>query len=299
MPDHHDLIDAHHHLWDLEAVHYPWLMEQGVKRFFGDPAPIQRNYHVAQLKADMGALPISRSVHVQVGAAPDHTVKETAWVQSQADEGVGLPQAIVAFCDLAAKDAAGVLEQQLAYANVRGIRQIVGRAPAEDAVTGSDALLANPRWRSTLGQLPDLGLSFDLQLIPPQLPRMLKILQSMPQLKVAICHCGSPWDRSPEGLAHWGRYMREMAALPNVYCKLSGFGMFDPHWSSESIRDVVLPVIDAFGPQRCMWGSNFPVDSLAADYASVFARVGKLLAEFSADEQAQMLRDTAAGFYRI
>ena len=299
MSDSPVVIDAHHHLWDLQAVRYPWLMETGVRRFFGDPTPIQRDYRVADLRRDMADLPIRGSVHIQVGAAPGDTVTETAWVQSQADQNAGMPQAIVAFCDLASADADQVLDQQLRFANVRGVRQIVGRAPDEDAVTGSDALLDNPQWRQNLGRLPALGLSFDLQLIPPQLPRALQVLKQLPDLNVAICHCASPWDRSADGMAFWRRHIGLLAELPNVHCKLSGFGMFDPQWSSESIRDVVMPVIDAFGPGRCMWGSNFPVDSLAADYQAVFRRVNQLLTGLTEVERAQILARTAARFYSI
>ncbi|MDH3645037.1 MAG: amidohydrolase, partial [Gammaproteobacteria bacterium] len=134
------VVDAHHHLWDLEACDYPWLMARGVRRFFGDPTPIQKNYLVADLLEDAAGIPLRGSVHVQVGVAEGEEVKETGWLQ-KCSADTGLPSAAVAYCDLAAPSAPQVLEQQRNFPVVRGIRQIVGRSAEEDALTGSSALL--------------------------------------------------------------------------------------------------------------------------------------------------------------
>ena len=296
-----DIVDAHHHLWDLGAVHYPWLMETGVRRFFGDPTPIQKNYLASDLQNDVGELPVTRSVHIQVGAAEDQAVTETRWLQSIADDpnGPGFPNAIVAFCDLSGDDAMAQLDAQRQFGNVRGVRQIVGRSAEEDASTGSGALLDHPVWRSNLGRLPKLDLSFDLQLIPPQMPAAIAILDTVPDLNVALCHCGSPWDRTPEGLKFWRTQIAALAERPNTVCKLSGFGMFDHEWNASRVRDIVLTVIDAFGPNRCMFGSNFPVDKLYRDYQSVYANYFELLQEFDRHERSAMLSETARRFYRL
>ena len=96
------VIDAHHHLWDLDACHYPWLMERGVMRFFGDPTPIQRNYLAQELQHDAADFDLLGSVHVQVGVAPGDELRETEWLSNVADAD-GLPTAVVAFCDLSAR----------------------------------------------------------------------------------------------------------------------------------------------------------------------------------------------------
>lgn len=294
-----DIIDAHHHLWDLDAVRYPWLLERGVKRFFGDPTPIQKNYLLRDFDQDIGSLPVSRSVHVQVGTAPDQALVESEWLQSVSGTGIQKPQAIVAFVDLAADDVEENLDEQLAFPNVRGIRQIVGRSSEEDAKTRSAALLDDPDWAHGLTSLVPRGLSFDLQLIPSHIPKALSVLRQVPDLPVAVCHCASPWDRSHEGFSTWRRHIRALAELPQVFCKLSGFGMFDHNWTPESIRPIVLEVIDAFEPARCMFGSNFPVDKLHRDYASLYGAYFDIVADFKPAEKQALFCDTAAGFYRI
>lgn len=292
------IVDAHHHLWDLSVCHYPWLMAKGVKRFFGDPTPIQKDYLVADLREDACDYDLCGSVHVQVGTASGDELRETEWLQATA-ECEGLPSAIVAFCDLAREDAAAELQAQRTFSRLRGIRQIVGRSAEEDAATGSGALLDDPTWRANLGLLRDMGLSFDLQLVPGQMRRAADVLAAVPGLAVALCHCGSPWDQSAAGLRDWQRGLESLAALPDVYCKLSGFGMFDHGWSVASIRPLVESCIAIFGAERCMFGSNFPVDKLHASYADVWGAYEAIAVGYSSEDEAWLFGDTARAFYRI
>lgn len=292
------IVDAHHHLWDLDACHYPWLMARGVTRFFGDPTPIQKNYLPHDLLDDARDFELAASVHIQVGVAPGDVLKETAWLQSIGDND-GLPSAIVAYCDLDKPDVGDALQAQLQYANVRGVRQIVGRSQEEDARSGSGDLPDNPLWRENLKLLSDFGISFDLQLTPEQVPRVAEALSFAPNTRIALCHCGSPWDQSGRGLGSWRDGLRLLASMPNVFCKVSGLGMFDHDWSIDSIRPIVESCIDIFGTERTMFGSNFPVDKLHASYGKIWNAYQELTATLSDDEQNQLFCDTARAFYRI
>ena len=294
------IVDAHHHLWNLNKIHYPWLMERGVVRFFGDPTPIQHDYLADDFLDDIGDLPVTSSVHIQVGADSSDSIAETRWLQSEAQRiPHGIPNAIVAFCDLADDDTDTILDAQAESGNLRGIRQIVGRSPAEDANSGSGALLDNPNWIDNLARLPSRHLSFDLQLIPAQLPAVTKVLARIPDLRVALCHCGSPHDQSEDGLGLWRKGLARLAELPNVYCKLSGFCMFEQNWDAERVRKTALTAIDIFGVDRCMFGSNFPVEKLYVSYKTLYSSYLDIAAEFSESEQRDLLADTARRFYRI
>lgn len=292
------IVDAHHHLWDLGHCHYPWLMEKGVKRFFGDPTPIQQDYLVCDFRADIGALPVEKSVHIQVGVTPGDAVRETAWLQAMG-EAHGLPSAIVAFTDLTARDLSEQLDAHGQHDRLRGIRQIVGRSAEEDRRTGTQGLLADPAFLSGLRTLADRGLSFDLQLTPPLMHATADLLERVPELRVALCHAGSPSDFSEEGLAEWRTGLERLAHLPNLICKPSGFGMFQPGWTVPSIRPLVLTAIDIFGPERIAFGSNFPVDKLAAGYGRVMGAYSDITSDFGNAEREQMLAGTAELFYRL
>lgn len=285
-------IDAHHHLWDLNAVRYPWLMETGVSRFFGDPAPIQRDYLLSEFRADAEAQGIGGSVHVQVGAADGWA--EAQWVQKIADENPEWPMAQVVFCDLTSNDLKAQLNRYQTLSTVRGVRQIVGRAPGEDSATGTNALLDDPAFAEGLKRLGGRGLSFDLQLLPDLIEKAAGVLNQAPDTRVALCHCGSPHDRSEAGLSAWAASLRALSSLPQVTCKLSGLGMFEQNWTSQSVAPIVAACIGQFGPDRCMWGSNFPVDSLTSTYAELFGRITKLLTK---EQSARVLGKTATSFY--
>jgi predicted TIM-barrel fold metal-dependent hydrolase len=292
------IVDAHHHLWDLNAVHYPWLMEKGVRRFFGDPAPIQKDYLASDFRADIGALPVVKSVHIQVGVAPADSVKETMWLEEHAKAN-GVPHAIIAFVDLTADDVEAQLDAHAAASRLRGVRQIVGRSAEEDVRTGTASLITNSAFARGLRALAARGLSFDLQLVPPQMEAAADLLAGIPDLKLALCHGGSLSDFSADGRALWAAGIAALAALPNILCKVSGFGMFDNHWTDESVKPQFETLLDHFGPARMAFGSNFPVDKLYSDYASVWARFDALSAGLSSDERTAMFAENAESFYRI
>jgi predicted TIM-barrel fold metal-dependent hydrolase len=288
-------IDAHHHLWDLGHCNYPWLMAKGERRFFGDPGPIQQNYLPENFLAESPRYRPRKSVHIQVGVAAEDEVKETAWLQSLQP----CPHAIVAATDLRTVELGKHLAQHLQHERLRGIRQILGRHEKEDKKHGSNALLQDPAFLVGLKSLAERGLSFDLQMIPPQMDNVISLLRHVPTLKVVLCHAGSPWDQTSAGLDQWRKGLRGLAGLPNTYCKVSGLGMFNPNWDEAALRPLILDVLDVFGPDRVMFGSNFPVDKLYNSYDALWQAYDRVTADFSQSERQQMFYETAASFYRI
>ncbi|WP_170422287.1 amidohydrolase family protein [Ruegeria arenilitoris] len=287
-------IDAHHHLWDLNAVSYPWLMARGVERFFGDPTPIQRDYLLDEFRSEAEPCGVRASVHIQVGAK--NGLDEARWVQSVADANRDWPMAQVVFCDLTSADLSAQLDTFQSLTTVRGLRQIVGRAPGEDAQTGTNTLLDSAAFATGLQEAGRRGLSFDLQLIPELMEKTARVLAQAPETQIALCHAGSPHDRSPEGLRDWAQHQRALSALPHVTCKLSGLGMFDHTWTPDSIRPIIETCLDQFGPDRVMFGSNFPVDKLYGDYATLANAYHDLV---PVEAHQAVFQDTAARFYDL
>lgn len=291
-------VDAHHHLWDLQHCHYPWLMEKGVIRFFGDPAPIQKNYLVADLLKDFDDIPVKKSVHIQVGVSEEDSLKETQWLQNISDH-YAYPNAIIAFCDICSPHVEAVLDQHAQNAALRGVRQIIGRSAKEDAMTGTASLLNDDGFINNLNHLHQRNLSFDLQLTPPLMPLASEKLAQVEGLKIALCHAGSPSDFSKSGLQKWQEGLKSLATNPNMICKLSGFSMFNHDWTLEDIRPLILSAIDIFGPDRIAFGSNFPVDKLYASYSKMMQAYLEITQLFTAEEINQMFHKTAEEFYNI
>ncbi len=285
-------IDSHHHLWDLKDVHYPWLMEFGKPRFFGDPTPIQRDYLLAEHRAISHNNGFVASVHIQVGA--EDGLAEARWVDQVALANPEWPMVQVAFCDLTASDRENQLDQFQALKSVVGMRQIVGRSPEEDTKNGTNALIADPEFKAGLHSLASRGLSFDLQLIPELMKPMGKVLEQVPDLQVALCHAGSPYDRSSDGIAKWAAGLAQLSALQNVSCKLSGLGMFDHDWNAKSVRPIADVVMKQFGSDRVMFGSNFPVCSLSSSFDELMERHMAIVPE---EHHKAVFHDNAKRFY--
>jgi len=232
------------------------------------------------------------SVHIQVGA--EDGLAEARWVDQVARANPDWPMVQVAFCDLTASDRENQLDQFQALTSVVGMRQIVGRSPEEDAKNGTNALIADPEFKAGLQSLASRGLSFDLQLIPELMEPMREVLAQVPSLKVVLCHVGSPYDRSSEGIAKWAAGLVHLSSVPNVSCKLSGLGMFDHDWNAETVRPIADVVMEQFGPDRVMFGSNFPVCSLSSTFDDLMERHMAIVPK---EHHSKVFHDNAARFY--
>jgi predicted TIM-barrel fold metal-dependent hydrolase len=222
------IIDAHHHLWDLEQHHYPWLANPAPHPA-GDPEPIRRSYRLADFLEDARHQELAKSVHLQ--AAMADPVQETAWLQSLADDpaGRGFPHAIVAFADLADPGVEAVLEQHCRYPNLRGIRFMVNHIEGEPlyCMTERGDWLRDAQWRRGYALLEKHGLSFDLQVYCHQMAEAADLAAAFPGIQVMLNHAGLPHRRDPDYVESWRRGMRILADRPNLAAKISGLGMFD------------------------------------------------------------------------
>ena len=289
-------IDAHHHLWDLSRIDYPWLQDRGGVRFFGQPDPIRKDYLLERYQADIAGR-ISRSVHVQVGAAPGQELMETAFVDECSTETGGrTPAGAVVAIDHGQDEVERDIEAHKAYGVTVGARHMIGKSVEENPTLPP---FIPGTWLRNWQSLVRHDLSFDLQLTEDQYELVLSVLRKVPELRLAICHFASAWDQSPEGFARWRGWMRQFAELPNACFKISGFTMFKHRWDEPVFIEWATAALEIFGADRCMLGSNFPVDSLYMTYDELFPAWEKLVAKCSPDEAVQLAGGTAARFYRL
>jgi predicted TIM-barrel fold metal-dependent hydrolase len=291
-------IDAHHHLWDLRGLRYPWLTGPPVRAHFGPYEKIRRDYRIEHFLDDVRNQHVVKSVHVEAGAEPADAVKETRWLQGVADRH-GFPHAIVAHANLAADDVAATLEAHCAFANVRGIRMLTRRPGELRADDRGGTLMGEPAWRRGFARLAALGLSFDLQAPPPFMAEAARLAADFLDTPIVLTHAGLPLDRSADGLDAWRRGMRRLAERPNVWVKVSGLPMTDWRWTVESLRPLVLETLDIFGLDRAMFGSNFPVDGLYSDYDTLVDAYRTITAFLSPAERRALFHDNARRFYRL
>ena len=284
----HDLlpqgyIDAHHHVWAPESrgdeIGYGWLRDIGAMKPFGDPTPIQRDYRMEEFLAEASVKPCA-SVHVQTDGALSDPVAETRFVQEEADR-TDHAIAIVGLADLASPDLGNLLKRHGAFPAFKGVRQIVGRLEHRpDLSFAPRDYMADAAWRDGLKRLEGAGLTFDLQMYPEQAELALEALAATPALTVIIDHALCPYDQRAEGYELWTEAVGMMARRANTWIKLSGWGMYDSGWDQfgvEAVRPYVDDILMAFGPERVMWGSNYPVEKLAKPYGNCIAEIAGAL----------------------
>ncbi len=293
------IVDAHHHLWNLNDIHYPWLANRPVgPSICGDVTPITDNFTIDRYLAGFGHHNVVKSVHVEAGADPAKAVDETEWLQNISDKH-GYPHAIVAKVEMHKDDAQAVMERHSSFKNVRGIRQMINWHADMSKVYAPQNYLEHPTWLENFAHFVRYGLSFDLQVYWGQMEQACQLFRQNEKTPVVIDHSGMPVDRGFEDLKNWRGGLRRLAELDQVCIKISGLGMVDHKWTVESIRPYIFTMIETFGPNRVMFGSNFPVDKLYSSFETLFDAYDEITRDFSADEREQMFAKTAERFYRI
>ena len=292
------VVDPHIHWWNLERLHYPWLADPKTA-FHGDNRLLASTYEPVHFEADTAGVEVLAVVHVDAGHDPANPLAETRWLQSLA-EGFGRPMGIVAYADLSKPDVDALLAAQADHPNVRGIRQILNVHADRHYDYVGRHYMREPAWRAGFALLEQHGLSFDLQIYPSQMAEARELALAHPGTTLIVNHTGMFVDRgSVAGWRAWRDGMRGLAQCPNVMVKISGLGMVDHTWSIESIRPYVLETIDAFGPQRCMFASNFPVDRLHGTYRGIWSAFAQVVADASDAEHAALFRDNALRISRL
>lgn len=284
-------VDAHHHLWDLRNAGYAWLKSnRDMARYLGDYSRICSDYGVAQYKRDGRAAGLYKSVHIETADCPD-PVTETAWVQAVADaDPDGFPHAIIGTADLAARDCGDVLDRHAEYRNFRGIRMVTFRDPR---------FIYTPGFSDGLGQLANRGMVLDLDVDWPLMPVFSDLADEHGDLKFILGHAGFPKSREADYFRYWSEAIGNLAARPNVSCKISGLGMIDHDWTIDSIRPWVETCLLSFGSERCMFATNWPVDSLFSSYDGLVTAYKSIVADLSSDERLRLFSGNAETLYRI
>ncbi|THK38704.1 amidohydrolase [Ensifer sp. MPMI2T] len=273
------LIDAHQHYWTLGLGHNNWPGP--------DLAPIYRDFGPEDLKPNLAAAGISRTVLVQ--AAPN--VKETEFLLSLA-EREDTVAAVVGWVNILAADAVSDIRRLKASPKLKGIR------PMLQSILET-AWILQPQAIVTLQALPQLDLRFDALIQPRHLPVIAALADAVPDLAIVVDHCAKPFIAAGK-LEPWQSDMAALARRPNVHVKLSGLVTeAGGGWSVEKLKPYAAHILDVFGTDRVMFGSDWPVVLLDADYGAWFAAAQELTAHLTPLERENVFSRTAARFYGL
>jgi predicted TIM-barrel fold metal-dependent hydrolase len=294
------VADAHHHLWDLSTGSYPWLQEEYDAAGFilGEYRALQRDFLPADYAAVSDGANVVATVHVEAERSRGEQLAETQWLHTLPTAG-GCPGAVVAHAWLDHPECEQMLLAHLRHALVRGIRCKPRTGARGERERGGEGGMRDPRWQAGLALLQRHGLSLDLRVPFWYLDDAADMAAQFPDLRIALNHAGLPWDRSEEGLAEWRSGMARLARNGNVMVKLSEFGLRGQPWDYASNARVVADVLAIFGPERCMFGSNFPVASLRIGYRQLVREMQRMLAGLDERQRDAVFCQNALDFYRI
>ena len=278
------IVDSHVHLYDPGVIRYGWMA--------GRPVLDQQRL-MAQLDAARGAVEIEALVWVEVGADPGQYLQEASFVDGLARKDRRI-RALVAHAPLERGAAVTPdLEKLAAHGLTRGIRRLLQDEP-------DDAFCLRPNFVEGVRLLARLDLSFDLCVYHRQLAGALELVRRCPEVRFVLDHAGKPNIRAAL-MAPWRTHVAELAALPNVWCKLSGLITEADHanWTREQLRPYIDHVIESFGCERVMFGSDWPVAEETHRYEQWVEIVEQALAGAGEDERRKIFRDNAIAFYRL
>ncbi|WP_341367646.1 amidohydrolase family protein [Yoonia sp. BS5-3] len=288
------MIDAHHHIW--RQADLPWLLGPEQPRIFGPYAPIKRDYPIEEYIKDVKKSGITGSVYVQVNWAPNWALDEARWVQAEGKR-TGWPMGIVAYADMTSRHCAAQLKALSDIPEVRGIRHqfhwhenpLYRFAPHADLCEDSQV-------QANVGLLADYGFSFDLQVFARQMPGAVKLVKANPQVTFILQHAGMLEDKTKATRKLWLDGMTALAKCRNTVCKLSGLGTFLHKNDTKHITDQIGVALDLFGAERCMFGSNFPIEKLWTSFPKL---IGAHLKAVPETDHQSVFSQTAARVYRL
>ncbi|MEV4536466.1 amidohydrolase family protein [Asanoa sp. NPDC049518] len=274
------VIDAHLHMWDPRLLAYPWL----------DAVPaLRRPFLPSDLVADQTRP--HGAVFVEAGAAPQAALNEVAWVES-----LRSPVALLAIVAQAAVEhgqaAAATLADLAARPRVTGVRRNIQDESPGFASTDS--------FRTGVRLLAAHDLTFDLCVRSEQLPEVTDLARRTPDVTFVLDHLGKPPVRDRRS-DPWRTHLRELASLTNVRCKLSGLTTeaLPRRWQPADVLPYLDHALQVFGPARCMFGSDWPVATLATEYDRWFTVVDRALGGYTAEERHRVMAGTAIETYRL
>lgn len=288
------MVDTHVHLWNLAhpTLRWGWLDTDDDHPVLGDIDPIKmRAFEMKHLHAESRFAGISGFVHVQAAIGSEDPVEETRWLTAMAADFPQL-KAVVGHVDLGRPDTERVLDRHCESAIFRGVRDFA----LEPYLASGEV---DPALEESLGSLAQRGLVLDADCEHPNMSALLALARRHPDLTVVLEHIGFPRRRDPEYAVAWRAAVAELATAPNVVCKISGVAMTDQLFTAASLRPWVQHCLEAFGPERSVFGSNWPLDRMCSSYDVIMGLYRSYVAELSATDQQQVLAGTASRVYRL
>jgi predicted TIM-barrel fold metal-dependent hydrolase len=292
----YDLIDGHHHLWDLARLPYAWLRPEAPSRPFGDHTAIKRNFLPADYRAATEGLDIAASVHVEAMPGAADPAAESAWLD-EIRPGDGIVAASIAHLDPRSPDLDAALDALARHKTVRGIRTgIAFRANSPWRFASAAGLARSDEFRRGVARIAARDHIVEMILLPEQIVELVELADAHPRTPFVINHMAT---LEPGFEDVWRDGVREAAKRPNIHMKTSGMWTIARDWNEAAIRMPVRFAVETFGAARCLWGSNLPIEGLMCGAPRQIDMLHRVLADLPMRDRAAIFGGTANRLYRI
>ena len=294
------IIDAHHHYWDPVRNDHPWLRDEPMISFrYGDYAAIRKAFMPSDYMRLAADFNVVNTVTMEGEYNEANLVAESAWMSEVAAKHQA-PAAHVARAILHRADAPDVIHDHSKFPIVRGIRHKPAAAPTPDTVEhGTPGSMSDPNWQAGYAELHQSGFHFELQAPWWHVTELMRLIDRFPETPIVINHAFMPVERSPEALEAWRSAIELAASAPDVTMKISGIGINGRAWALQDQLPIITACLDAFGPHRCMFASNFPVDGLVGTFADIYGGFLSATTDLTRDERLALFHDNAIRVYRL
>ncbi|MDA0916973.1 MAG: amidohydrolase family protein [Proteobacteria bacterium] len=295
-----EIIDAHHHFWDLNKNYYPFLRDKIDPNFFlGNYKTIRENYLPIDYINDSRNHNVVGTIHCEAEWDRNDQVGETRWLKYLSLNNK-FPNAIVAHAWFHKKNSEEIIAEQASFDMVKGIRsKPITKFSQNSQEYLYEGSMQDINWRNGLKLLEKYNLNYDLRIPNWHLEEAVEIVRLIPNTKVIINHAGFPWNRTDEGMDYWRKGIKLMSLEPNTFIKLSEFGVKGEDWNYYQNKKIIHELIDLFGPQRCMFASNFPVSKIKISFDDLYKNYKKIVKDFSDDEKKWLFAKTASEVYNL
>jgi len=286
-----EFVDAHVHFYDMKhpTLHYGHWQPDEDHPFLGSQTRIlgSKNYLAENFLEDSQVYGVTKAVHVQAAIGSKDPVEETKWLQ-KVYQNTGFPNAIVGHVNLRDSEAGHMIERHLDHNNFKGVRDF----------SYGEYLVSN-QFRRGFALLEQYSLVSSIAAQWQDMDNLADLAQTYPNITIVLDHAGFPSKRSAEYFTNWKAGMEKLSNSDNIFCKISGLGMGDNNWTTESIRPYVETCIELFGTNRSLFATNWPIDSLWSEYGDVVKAYREITSSYSESEIGRLFSKNAEEIYQL
>ena len=291
------VIDAHHHIWRLSDL--DWLKGPTQPRIFGNYDKIRRDYLIDEFITDASSQNVVGSVYIQVNWPNSRELEEVDWVTDVVSE-CNWPMSIIAYADFDSENCTETLRLLSQNKLVKGIRQqLHWHVNPKYRFASAPDIMMNETWRHNFSILQDYDWLFELQVFSSQMSDAANLAHYFRKIPMVLQHCGMPEDASKAGMKMWSDGIKRLSQETNIHCKFSGLGTFIHSVSPDFISEITEKCIEFFGPRRCIFGSNFPIEKLWTSYGELLDGYKQSLERIPLDDKQAIFYDNAKKLYDV